>query len=172
MHSDTLALLDTERQALLAAVQRVPPRDRERQPAPGRWSVAEILEHLSQVEKAVATLIATRGHEPVPDDVPPPVANASSRIASLRSREHKIQVPDALRPTGAVSADAALDALSKSRAALLHAADSADPVALERRTYHHAVLGRLALCDWLVFIAHHEARHAAQIDEVAAALRP
>jgi hypothetical protein len=42
---------------------------------------------------------------------------------------------------------------------------------LATRTYHHREIGRLALVDWLVFIAHHEARHAAQIDEIAASLK-
>jgi hypothetical protein len=36
---------------------------------------------------------------------------------------------------------------------------------------HHAVIGRLTLRDWLAFVAHHEARHAAQIDEIAAAFQ-
>ena len=34
------------------------------------------------------------------------------------------------------------------------------------------MIGRLTLRDWLAFVAHHEARHAAQIDEIAAAFQP
>jgi hypothetical protein len=71
-----------------------------------------------------------------------------------------------LRPSGTLTCEAAIAALAESRAALLDAARAADPVALEQRTYHHAVLGRITLIDWLAFVAHHEARHAAQIDEV------
>jgi uncharacterized damage-inducible protein DinB len=171
MHADTLALLAMERRALLAAVERVPPADRGRRPAADGWSVAEILEHLAQVERSVAGLIAVRGREPLPADLPPPVANAAERVAGLRVRGHRIEAPDAVRPTGAVPADAALAALAQSRQALLDAAGAADPIALERRTYHHAVAGRLTLGDWLAFVAHHEARHAAQIDEILAALR-
>ena len=66
----------------------------------------------------------------------------------------------------------AIALLETERRGLLDAARAADPVALEHRTDYHAVLGRLTLRDWLAFVAHHEARHAAQIDEVAAALRP
>jgi uncharacterized damage-inducible protein DinB len=171
MSVDTTALLETERRALLAAVDRVAPADRGRQPAPGRWSVAEILEHLSNVERAVATLIATRGREPLPTVVEPPVPEAAECVAGLRLRERRIDAPDALRPSGVLSADDALAALAASRCALLDAVRAAHPVALHRRTYYHAVLGRLTLRDWLAFVAHHEARHAAQIDEVAAALR-
>ena len=43
----TLALLDAEREGLLAAVQRVPAELRDRRPAAMRWSIAEVLEHLA-----------------------------------------------------------------------------------------------------------------------------
>ena len=172
MPVDTNTLLETERRALLAAVDRVAPADRDRRPAPDRWSVAEIVEHLAKVEQAVAALLATRGREPLPTAMEPAVPEASERVAGLRVRERRIDAPDALRPSGALSAVDALAALAASRRALLDAARAADPAALEHRTYYHAVLGRLTLRDWLAFVAHHEARHAAQIDEVAAALRP
>ena len=170
MDMKTLALLDDDRRGLLAAVDRVPEPDRGRRPAANQWSVAEILEHLASVERAVAQLIATRGREPVPTGQQPAVPLAGERVARLRARERRIEVPDNLRPTGQQSAADAVAALARSRTALLDAARAADPVALEHRTYHHRELGRLALKDWLAFIAHHEARHAAQIDEIAAAL--
>lgn len=171
MHPETLALLDADRRGLLAAVNRLSDADRDRRPAEGRWSVAEILEHLASVEHSVAKLIAIRGREPVPPNQAPPAPMASERLTGLRARDRRIDVPDALRPTGTMSASAAIAALAASRTALLDAARAADPVALEHRTYHHAVLGRLTLRDWLAFVAHHEARHAAQIDEIAAAFQ-
>ena len=168
MDPETLALLDADRRGLLAAAQRLSEADRERRPAEGGWSVAEILEHLASVEQSVAKLIAIRGREPVPPGQAPPVAMASERLAGLRVRTRRIEVPDAMRPSGTMTAAAAIEALAVSRAALLDAASAADPVALAQRTYHHRELGRLTLRDWLAFVAHHEARHAAQIDEIAA----
>jgi uncharacterized damage-inducible protein DinB len=170
MHEETMALLDVDRRALLAAVERVSDADRDRRPSASHWSVAEVLEHLASVERGVAKLIALRGREPVPPDQEPAVPLTGDRVMMLRMRDRRIDVPDTLRPTGAVSAEAAVRSLAESRAALLAAASAADPVALEQRTYHHPVLGRLTLRDWLAFVAHHEARHAAQIDEIASAL--
>lgn len=171
MLSETLALLEREREALLAAVDRVAAADRQRRPAPDRWSVAENLEHLALVERAVATLIATRGRDAVPPATEAPASAASEHVATLRVRDRPIDAPANLRPTGTLSAAEALTALAASRGALFEAARTADPIALEQRTYHHAVLGRLVLRDWLGFIAHHEARHAVQIVEIGAALR-
>jgi uncharacterized damage-inducible protein DinB len=170
MPSAQLELLDNERAALLAAVERVAAADRERRPSPDGWSVAEILEHLASVEQSVAKLIATRGREPVPEHGEPAVPLDEARVARLRGRARRIEVPDRLRPTGTMNATAAVQALSASRAALLDAVRQADPAALAQRTYVHAVVGRLVLRDWIAFVAHHEARHAEQIHEIAAAL--
>ena len=162
-----LELLDTERAALLAAVERVAAPDRERRPAPDRWSVAEILEHLATVEQSVAKLIATRGREPLPEQAEPVVPLDEPRIARLRGRERRIDVPDRMRPNGMMSAAAAIQALGTSRALLLDAVKNADPLALAQRSYVHPIVGRIVLRDWIAFVAHHEARHAEQIHEIA-----
>jgi uncharacterized damage-inducible protein DinB len=171
MRPETQALLESDRHNLIAAVQRVNEAGRDRRSAEGRWSVAEVLEHLVGVEHAVVKLLTLRGREPIPPDQEPAPPDSAERVAKLRMRDRRIDVPDALAPRTGMTTDAALVALGESRAALLEAASSADPVALERRTYHHAVVGRLTLDDWLAFVAHHEARHTAQIDEIAEALQ-
>jgi len=167
---ETLALLDDDRRALLASVDRIREGDRSTRPSDGRWSVADILEHLAGVEASVAKRIAIRGREPVPANQPRRAPDADARLVRLRARERRIQVPDTLRPTGGMSAAEAIAALGQSREALLSAGNAADPDALMRRTYHHRELGRLTLQDWLAFVAHHGARHTAQIEEIAAAL--
>jgi uncharacterized damage-inducible protein DinB len=171
MRPETEALLDTDRRNLVAAAERVNEADRDRRPSEGQWSVAEVLEHLVSVEHAVVKLLTLRGREPIPPDQEPAPADSAERVATLRVRDRRIKVPQALAPKATMTTAAALAALQDSRAALLEAARAADPIALEQRTYHHAVVGRLTLNDWLAFVAHHEARHAAQIDEIAEALR-
>jgi uncharacterized damage-inducible protein DinB len=171
MRPETQPLLETDRRNLIAAVERVNEADRDRRPSDDRWSVAEILEHLVGVEHAVVKLLTLRGREPIPPDQEPAPPDSAARVATLRVRSRRINVPEALTPKATMTTDAAVQALGKSRAALLEAARAADPVALEQRTYHHAVVGRLTLNDWLAFVAHHEARHTAQIDEIEEAFR-
>lgn len=156
-----------ERRELLAAVERVVVGDRSRRPSADRWSVAEILEHLAIVEQSVATLIATRGRQPLPDGGEPTVPLDDARVARLRGRERRIEVPDRMRPRGTLTVDAAVQALGASRAALLDAVQRADPAALAQRSYVHPIVGRIVLRDWIAFVAHHEARHAEQIREIA-----
>src|SRR5262245_53308617 len=54
------AELDKVRSDLRAAVDEVPQVRRSERPGEGRWSVAEILEHLSLVELRFAAIIARR----------------------------------------------------------------------------------------------------------------
>ena len=168
--ASTLALLDAEREGLLAAVQRVPAELRDRRPAAMRWSIAEVLEHLVTVERGIAKLIATRGRQPSPPGAPAPVPLDAERVAKLRNRGERVEAPERVRPTGTVAAADALAALLEARAALRQALLDADPASLERYTHAHAVLGPLCLRDWAQFIAHHEARHTGQVLEIAEAL--
>jgi uncharacterized damage-inducible protein DinB len=166
----TLALLDAERENLLAAVQRVPEPDRDRRPAEMRWSIAEVLEHLATVERGIAALIAKRGRfQPRPDE-PVAVPLDDERIARLRNRGERMEAPNYVTPSGTVVAAEALRALVEGRKALHQALLDANPASLEKCTSTHPVLGTLSLRDWARFVAHHEARHTSQVLEIADAL--
>ena len=166
---DTLALLEREREALLSAIASIPPARRAERPGVGRWSAAEVLEHLATVERGVVKLIARRGQDPPPAGAPPPPLEAS-RVDRLRGRDERIAAPERVQPTGSVNAEDSLRALENTRAALCEAFRAANPQALDGCTYEHPVLGTLTLRDWVHFVAHHEARHVAQIREIATIL--
>src|SRR5260221_4634943 len=53
-----LADLDLHRASVREAIDSVPPEWRERRPAEGRWSVAEVLEHLAIIEGRVTKMLA------------------------------------------------------------------------------------------------------------------
>lgn len=169
--TEIMELLDAERAALLTCVERVPTELRTRKPAADRWSVSEVIEHLARVERGVAKLLALRGQE-----VPAAGADLSgaqldpARVARLRSRVDRLQAPERILPQGALTCEEALQALDASRSALRAGLRAATPAALDGATHVHPVLGVLTLRGWACFIAHHEARHAAQITEIGTAL--
>ena len=168
-----LDLLAAERAALVAAVERVPEAERSRRPAPDRWSIAEVIEHLARVVGGVAKLLAMRGRESPPaldEAARAAVQLDAARIARLRNRAERIEAPPRIHPTGTVSVSDAMLALEASRAALIAAFTAADPASLDTVSHAHAVLGTLSLRGWVAFVAHHEARHAEQISEIAATL--
>ena len=166
-----LQLLELERGALLAAVHAVPSHLRERRPAPGRWSVAEVLDHLARVEEGVTKLLAARGTvapaEP-PDDAAVAAAQLSvERIAGLRNRERLCEAPERVRPAPETDFASALARVQAARQALLAVLGGCNAAALAEVTYVHPAIGRLTLTGWVESVAHHEARHTGQIIEIA-----
>ena len=172
-----LELLAAERAALTAAAARVPAELQSRPPAPGQWSIIDVVEHLTRVETGVARLLLKRGRAGESGPVPGGKTVADlrltpERIARLRDRSQRIEAPERVRPSGSAEPAAAWQALDGARAELLRAFAAADPTALDHVVHEHAVLGPLVLRDWLAFVAHHEARHRSQVVEIADALAP
>ena len=169
-----LELLETERAALLATIDRTPESLRARRPASDRWSMVEVLEHLARVEAGVARLLTVRGRAapaPSPEGVDPSDAQLdAARIARLRDRAERLEAPERIRPAGTSDPAEALRALAAARTELVAAFHAADPGALDGAVHTHPVLGPLTLRSWAEFVAHHEARHASQVREIAAAL--
>jgi uncharacterized damage-inducible protein DinB len=172
--SPELRLLERERARLLAWVERVPEPLRSRRPTPQDWSVVEILEHLTQVEQSITSLLTARGREPPAEPAAAETLAAArltpERAGRIRDRTERLEAPERVRPAGQLDASEALQSLAAVRAALLAAFLAADPSALDGVVRPHPVVGLLTLRGWVQFVAHHEARHSAQVADVAAAL--
>lgn len=164
------ALLDRERVAFLAEVARVPLTRRAERPAPDRWSVAEVVEHVARIDLGISKLLALRAAEPR-TATPQELAAAQltpEKIARVRSRAERFEAPERVRPTGTLAPEAALERLAHARAALMAAYQAASPSVLDGAVHVHPVIGPLTLRGWVELAAHHDARHAQQIAELAA----
>lgn len=174
MHPRIQELVDhiaAHRREVYAAVAAVPENLRERRPAPGRWSVAEVLEHLSLIERRVAARLsaevtAARANNVGSDTETSSVVASFQHIERVTDRRNKLVSPEATRPTGTLDAQASARALTESRAVMLSALQNADGVALGGLMQVHPVLGTLSMYHWIVALGLHDARHAAQIREV------
>jgi len=172
MHSrleELLHYVDDQRAELFAAVDTVAPAQRHRRPRPEVWSVAEVLEHLTLVEKGVAHLIARR-LEKMKDTIPQETTTESLLSSldqfALLDRDNYMEAPEFVRPRGTLSAEDAMLALAESRLALRAAVTAGDGFALGTVTAPHALLGPLSLYQWILFIGQHECRHARQIRDI------
>lgn len=169
MTRDVIVLLDQERAGFLAQVSRVPAARQTERPRPDRWSVAEIVEHMARIDTGVARVLAAKSVEPA-TATPEELARGRmtpAMAARIRSREERVEAPDRVRPSGTLTPDAALAMLAQARAALRDAVLAADPAVLESRMHPHVVIGPMTLRAWVEFAAHHDARHAQQVAEVA-----
>ena len=165
--ADVLAQLDNARATLLVAVNAVPIEVRSRRPGPDRWSVNEILEHLSLVEQRFAGLIALRidearrtGLGAEQDSRDPFPAHLQQMLADRARRRN---APDAVHPTGRLDAAAALEAVDNARAFTRATVMAADGLALSQVMHPHPVFGTLSVYQLVELIARHEVRHSKQI---------
>jgi hypothetical protein len=151
----------------------VPEPLRERQPPAGGWSAANVIEHLAIVEKRIAMRIAARVGEARGAGLPPETSSEpivpTIDMARLLDRGAKIVAPEAIHPTG-LSAPSAWEALEQSWGIVRGTLTDADGLAIGMLAMPHPVLGTASLYQWFAFIGGHEARHAAQIREIGAAV--
>jgi hypothetical protein len=167
--------IDRTRARLVAAVQGLSDEQQTFRPAPDRWTVAQLVEHLSIVEGNVATLVGKLLGKAEESGAPSPAPELFADPVSIeefveRSRVAKYEAPERIRPTGLPLADS-LARLSDSRAAL-HALrpriERADGRALR---FPHPAWGPLDLYQWLLFVGAHEDRHLAQIEALKETLK-
>lgn len=168
--AELASFVDRNRKMLLAGVDGVSMNLLNRKPDPNCWSVAEILDHLYLVESGISRLIARRAAE-ARDEDHPDETETSSLLHSLdhlhlNQRTEHFDPPPAVRPREGVHAGDALASLAQSHAALHHALQAADGLALGLIRHTHPRFGELTLYEWLVFLGQHEARHSAQITEI------
>jgi hypothetical protein len=132
------------------------------------WSVAEITEHLSLVEKQIVKLTGlmlmkaeSGGAQAKADGTIEPVE--LEQIIERSSRE-KYQSPETARPSGKVTVTDSLAVMRASREALNGLRPRLETTNLASVSYPHPVFGPLNLYEWLVMIGIHEERHLRQID--------
>jgi hypothetical protein len=165
-----LKYLEEQHELLRQAVESVAPERRTIRAAPERWSVAEILEHISLVEARLEKLIASKIAEARAtfgaDEASLPDLHPWDRSRVL-DRSFSVAAGEAVRPTGTLDGDGAWSAVERSFASFREVVRASDGAPLGRIVQPHPVFGPMNLHGWIEFVAGHEARHAAQIREVA-----
>ncbi|MGD0957030.1 MAG: DinB family protein [Candidatus Acidiferrales bacterium] len=163
-----LSQLAESRERLLRMAQRLSREQLHYRPAPGRWTVAECVEHITTVEGRVLGLIQTT-LETGPDSSKRSVMEGkdAALIADVAGRVTRFQAPEILAPTGRWPDDQLLKEFegARQRTRDFAASTAAD---LRRHFFRHPVLGELDLYQWLLLIAAHCDRHRAQSEEVMA----
>ncbi len=139
-------------------------------PAPNRWSVGEILDHLSLAERAMIRSISRllqqaaglgRIAEPGSMEMPPSAIDLAVYNRPAGAPESVLPTPD--RPL-----ERLLAALEESRERLREVAMRAEGRVVGNVTLPHFQLGELNFYQWLAVQGAHEAKHTAQIRRIKA----
>jgi DinB superfamily len=152
---------------LVAAVAGLSETQWQFKSAPGRWSIADVVEHLAVIEGRVHLVLAKM--ETAPSAPPDRDANKiDARILRhVPDRSHSTPAPEHVRPTGRWTAEAALNEYREARKKT--AAIAASSSCLRGRVIDHPILGPLDGHQWLLTASAHSVRHTQQILEVKAA---
>jgi len=171
---EVLNYLDSERADLFAAVELVPTELRDQQPGPDRWSVAQVLQHLVMIEKRIGMGMTKWVSDAVAGNLGPETETSSVMstlpLDLIVDRSKRRNAPEEVRPAGDLDAASAWTALEQTRAQLRAAVLPGDGLALGEVIQPHPVLGPINLYQWLLFLGSHEARHTAQVREIAGEL--
>jgi len=159
-----LDLLRTSRRKFVATANEVPSELWRAAPSAGRWSSAEVVAHVTMVERAIiagAKKVLQAPPKPVSllKRLHPPVALAAWRGTKRRSPVELDQSLVTDRPE-------ALNRLSAAREATVGFIESTRGQDLRVYRFPHPFLGSLNIYDWFRMIAYHDLRHAQQIREV------
>jgi hypothetical protein len=160
--------LETTRQGVIDATKGLSPAQWNFKPAPDRWSVAEVTEHIAVAEDYLRGLIVDKvmraPARPAPADL---AAIDEMVITMIPDRSTKRQAPDPLKPTNRFgSPDASLKHFTDSRTTTEGYLNNTPGLR------DHAIMSPLGkdldAYEWILFISAHSARHTKQINEVKA----
>lgn len=174
--NEVAGLLARHRADVIAAARAIPADAWSERVTADAWSPAEIMDHLRIVEHGTLRLLEkvipearAFGH---PAEAETSSVVDAAFVAARLDRTTRIVAPARAMPTRAPDLETAIAALDAERTQLLAAMRAGDGLALGSIEWPHPAIGTLNLYQWLVFLAAHEARHAAQLREIAAAFAP
>lgn len=164
---DAVAHLQSSQKAFFAAIRGLTPSQWRFKPAPDRWSISEIADHLDLAE--VKTLELVRG--PVLQS--PPVAGGELKgkedrvYREIADRSmHRMTRPDFLAPSDRWASPAGVMrdfAVNRART-IEYVRTTQDE--LRAHAAPHPEIGMLDGYEWIALLAAHAERHTAQIREV------
>ena len=139
-----------------------------------KWSIQQIVEHVSIVNAGVADLCARMLEKAKADGKPSDGTFALSESFGSQAAgiaQNKLEAPDRVHPTGAVSIAESLERLAANVATLDALKDELAQFDLTEHTFPHPYFGPLNSGEWLVVLGLHQNRHRQQIENLLAKIR-
>jgi hypothetical protein len=162
--------ISRDRLGLRESVRDLAPEQMDFRPAPGSWSIDDVLHHLALAEEASAKLMAFLHERALKESVGPDPEPDASVVRSIDSivdgADGKASAPDRVTPRSKVEAPLALARLESARSRILESLESLSPFDGRKLTYRHPFFGELDLYQWLLIGGWHERRHTRQIERI------
>lgn len=165
-----MSYLHATRKMFLDSIDGLSDQQWRYKPAPDRWSVAEVSEHIVLAEDALWDLIQNRVlKQPATPDRKADLSAKDERIMQVvPDRSQRAEAPESVRPSGRwASREAVVQALKERRdRTIAYVQTTQDD--LRSHVLKSPVLDELDAYQWILYLAAHSERHIRQIEEVKA----
>lgn len=160
--------LEATRKNILEATKGLSEEQWNFKPAPDRWSVAEVTEHIVAAEDMLFGMVTEQVMKAPPRPAGEDVKAIDELILTkVPDRTNKAQAPDALKPTNRYgSPEAALKHFVESRSRTINFLEKTDD--LRAHATDSPFGKKFDAYEWILFISAHSERHTKQINEVKA----
>lgn len=131
-----------------------------------KWTVAQIVEHLSMVEEGMSKICAKLLSKAKSDNA---MASGSINLSSnffKKSAEIaaiKVEAPEFVRPSGGRTLPESITKMQENRQRLAEIRPLFETYDGDTRKFPHPFFGDISAVEWLVLLGGHEARHINQI---------
>ncbi|HXW56219.1 MAG TPA: DinB family protein [Candidatus Cybelea sp.] len=156
--------LEESRERLLRTTRGLSREQLQHKPAPDRWSIAEILEHVAFVEGRILAGIDRALQRP---STVPHGMDDDTMVEKAVDRTARLRGPDVVAPSGRWPHDKLLSEFESVRKRSIEFAKTTTRE-LREHSYSHPFFGELDCYQWLLLIPAHGERHRMQAEEVIA----
>ena len=162
-----LQYLETTKKNVLEATKGLSEEQWNFKPAPDRWSVAQVMEHIAASEDFIREMLKEKVMMAPAGDAGRDVKKTDdSVLAMVPDRTHKAQAPEPLVPTNRFgSPESSIKHFVETRATTEEFLKTTTGL---RDHVMDSPLGKLDGYEFVLFIAAHSERHTKQINEVKA----
>jgi hypothetical protein len=165
-----LKSLQTTHDAFLQSIAGLSEKQWRFKPAPDRWSVAEVSEHIAISESSIFGMVQKQVMaSPATPEKRAEVAGKDETVLKMvPDRSHKAQAPEFLKPTNRWATREELTrAFEDSRKTTMDYIRTTNDD-LRDHFGPHPLLGPLDAYQWILLVSAHSERHTKQIEEVKA----
>ena len=162
------------RERLVSTLDGISADEESVRPEGEKWSIRQVVEHVSMVEVGVSRICSTLLDRAKTDgkgsdgsfSLSESFGASAAKIATA-----KVEAPERVQPTGEVSISDALARIKAATTAITAMRSELEAFDLSGHTFPHPFFGELTAAEWLVVAGLHERRHTQQIDGLLAKVR-
>lgn len=163
-NTEIAQFLEDRQAAFLATISAVDQATSQQQPAPGEWSVGEILHHHILIERTVRRLVRglrwrVVGEKAAGDLKPASLEKVGQRVGRAKTMRRFI-------PAHGQAFEVLRRQLARERQKTIRLARRVNLDKLRQRAFRHYILGAMNGEEWLIFNGYHQERHRRQIEDV------